>query len=106
VGVLVDAAARPAVEAALLSESTTLGVRSHGVDRVELDRRFEEVATPWGAVRIKVGSRGGAVLNAEPEFDDARARAEAAGVPVKQVLQAALSAWWATQENWRAVARR
>lgn len=94
VGALVDAAARPAVEGALLSESTTLGVRSHRVERVELERHFEEVATPWGPVRVKVGSRGGAVLNAAPEFDDARARAEAAKVPVKQVLQAALAAWW------------
>jgi uncharacterized protein (DUF111 family) len=94
VGALVDGAARAAVEAALLSESTTLGVRSHGVERVELERRHEEVSTPWGPVRVKVGSREGAVLNAAPEFDDAKARAEAAGVPVKQVLQAALSAWW------------
>lgn len=95
VGALVDAAARASVEAALLSESTTLGVRSHAVERVELERHHEEVSTPWGPVRVKVGSRGGAALNAAPEFEDCRERARAAGVPVKQVLQAALAAWWA-----------
>ena len=98
-GALVEAAAREAVETALLSESTTLGVRSYPVDRVELERRFEEVTTPWGPVRMKLGLRGGVVLNAAPEFDDARARAQAAGVPVKQVIQAAIGAWWATQKK-------
>ena len=58
-----------------------------------LARRFEEVVTPWGKVRIKLGLDGEKVLNAAPEFDDCRALAEAAGVPLKQVLAAALGAW-------------
>jgi pyridinium-3,5-bisthiocarboxylic acid mononucleotide nickel chelatase len=98
VGALVDGPTRAAVEDTLLRESTTLGVRSYAVERTELDRRFEEVTTPYGAVRVKIGSREGTVLNAAPEFEDCRARAQAANVPVKQVLQAALAAWWAKQK--------
>ncbi|AKF87162.1 hypothetical protein MFUL124B02_38665 [Myxococcus fulvus 124B02] len=40
----------------------------------------------------KPGLRDGAVLNAHPEFEDCRRVAEAAGVPVKQVVAAALVA--------------
>ena len=44
-------------------------------------------------VRVKVGSLDGETLNAAPEFEDVRARAEAAGVPFKQVWAEALAAY-------------
>jgi uncharacterized protein (TIGR00299 family) protein len=77
----------------LFAESTTLGVRSHAVDRAALQRRFEEVDTPYGRVRIKVGFDGDRVLNAAPEFDECRALAEKAKVPIKVVQAAALAAF-------------
>jgi hypothetical protein len=43
--------------------------------------------------RIKVGYEGTTVINAAPEFEDCRAVAEAAKVPLKQVLTAAMAAW-------------
>src|SRR5262249_28353307 len=83
--VLVEAGRREAAVGQLLSESTTLGVRAWPVQRTVLDRTVVEVETPHGRVRIKVGRRGGETWNASPEYDDVRARAEAAGVPFKQV---------------------
>jgi uncharacterized protein (DUF111 family) len=77
----------------LLTESTSLGVRSYEVQRTALQRRFEDVETPYGRVRMKIGFDGARVLNAAPEFDDARAVAEKAGVPVKTVLAAAVAAF-------------
>lgn len=77
----------------LLTETTTLGVRELPVTRQALDRRFERVDTAYGALTVKVGSLGGQVLNAAPEFEDAKAAALKHGVPVKEVLAAALSAW-------------
>lgn len=74
----------------LLTESTTLGVRSHVVERTALERTWREVETPWGKVRVKLGLRGGKVLNAWPEFEDCRRVAEEAGVPLKQVWAEAL----------------
>ena len=91
-GVLVEGGKREAVMDALLRESTTLGVRYHRVERQALERDWVEVETPWGKVRVKRGLRGGAVLNAHPEFEDCRKVAEAAGVPVKQVMAAAVAA--------------
>ena len=90
---LCDGARRGAVARALLTETTTLGVRWHRVDRLVAGRALHEVATPWGPVRVKVASLDGREVGAQPEYEDALARARAAGVPVKEVLAAAAAAW-------------
>ena len=77
----------------VLRETTTLGVRIYAVERRELARRHVEVATPWGAVRVKVGLLGDEVVNWAPEFDDCERLARDAGVAVKQVIQAAAAAY-------------
>ncbi len=76
----------------LLRESTSLGVRFHASRRRVLERRFETVQTPWGFVQVKLGLRDGEVWNAQPEFDDCKRLAQAAGVPVKRVHAAAVAA--------------
>ena len=63
------------------------------MQRTVLDRTVVEVETPHGKVRIKLGQRGGETWNASPEYEDVRARAEAAGVPFKQVWAEALAAY-------------
>ena len=93
VGVLCDDEHHAAVVELLLRETTTLGVREHRVKRTILERRFETVQTPWGAVRMKIGFRGEAVLNAAPEFEDCRALASKSGVALKDVQAAAIAAW-------------
>jgi len=84
---------RDAVARVLLDETTTLGVRFHAVDRIELDRELVPVATAYGEVRVKVARRGGATVGAHPEYDDCLARAREHGVPVKEVLAAAAAAF-------------
>ncbi|WNG40566.1 nickel pincer cofactor biosynthesis protein LarC [Archangium minus] len=90
--VLVEGGAKESVMDSLMRESTTLGVRAYPVERMALERDWVEVETPWGRVRVKRGLRNGVVLNAHPEFEDCRKVAEAAGVPLKQVMAAALAA--------------
>jgi pyridinium-3,5-bisthiocarboxylic acid mononucleotide nickel chelatase len=92
-GALVEGETREALVDYLLRESTTLGVRMARVERTVLDREFHTVQTPQGPVRMKVGKRGQQTLNVAPEYEDVRARAEAAGVPVKVVWAEALAAW-------------
>jgi uncharacterized protein (TIGR00299 family) protein len=93
--VLTDAAHAPALERLLLTETSTLGLRIRQDRRTCLDRTFATVQTPYGAIRIKVGSLKGEELNAAPEFEDCRAAAAEHGVPVKKVLQAATAAYLA-----------
>lgn len=94
VSALVLSPARAKVTEVLFQETTTLGVRVHTVGRRMLQRRFETVETPWGAVRIKVGHDGARLLNAAPEFEECRALAAKAGVSVKDVHGAAVAAYW------------
>ena len=93
VGALAPGDRRDEVAGVLLSETTTLGVRYHAVGRIELERELVPVATAYGAVRVKVARRAGAIVGAHPEYDDCLARATEHGVPVKEVLAAAVAAF-------------
>ncbi|MCM2254612.1 MAG: LarC family nickel insertion protein, partial [Vicinamibacteria bacterium] len=99
ISALAPAAAREAVEAAYFAETTTLGVRRTSWQRTLLARERVPVATAYGEVGVKVGRRAGRVLNAWPEFEECRRAAETHGVPVKEVQQAALTAWRARDER-------
>ncbi len=82
---------REAFECLLLRETTTLGVRVREEDRVVLQRRFIEVETEYGSIRVKVGSRDGEDLNSMPEYEDCARAAREHSVPLKQVMQAVLA---------------
>jgi uncharacterized protein (DUF111 family) len=89
---LVEEPARAAVTRVFFAETTTLGVRRHAVERDALERVFETVETPYGKVRVKVARSDGRELGAHPEYDDCAALAREKGVPVKEVMAAALAA--------------
>ena len=92
VSALADVATAPVVQRAFFLNATTLGVRVRPVQRATLARSWAEVDTPHGRVRVKVAGLDGTPIGAEPEFDDCRRRAEAAGVPVRRVWATALAA--------------
>ena len=83
---------RGALEELLLRETTTLGIRVHEEDRVILQRRFVEVHTEYGSIRVKVGSRNHEDVNSMPEYEDCLRAAREHNVPLKLVMQAALVA--------------
>ncbi|MBN9614375.1 MAG: TIGR00299 family protein [Acidobacteriales bacterium 59-55] len=83
------------LEQLLLRETSTLGIRIHHERRSCLDRSHQSVTTPYGDIRIKVGSLASEELNATPEFEDCRAAASAHDIPVKQVIQSAIAAYHA-----------
>jgi uncharacterized protein (TIGR00299 family) protein len=83
----------PSLQQFILRETSTLGVRIHHEQRSCLDRAHTTVATPYGEIRIKVGSRNGEVFNAAPEFEDCRAAAAKHNISLKLVQQAAIAAY-------------
>jgi uncharacterized protein (TIGR00299 family) protein len=91
--ILADDANAAALEDLLLRETSTLGVRIHHERRSCLDRTHTTVATPYGDIRIKLGSRNNETYNAAPEFEDCRTAAAQHNVPVKVVQQAAIAAY-------------
>jgi uncharacterized protein (TIGR00299 family) protein len=88
--VLADAGDVPALKTMIFQATTTFGMRSHDVTRTVLDRRFESVRTPWGEVRVKVGTWNGQEIVRMPEFEECARLARAAGVMPRQVHDAAL----------------
>ncbi len=77
----------------IFTETTTLGVRRRDQTRQTLARRWENVATPWGEVRIKIASMNGAVTNYAPEYEDCRRIAAEHQVPLKAVMGGAVEAY-------------
>ena len=77
----------------IFTETTTLGVRRRDEVRQILARRWENVCTQWGDVRIKIASMNGTVTNYAPEYEDCRRIAAEHHVPLKTVMQEAARAF-------------
>jgi len=77
----------------IFTETTTLGVRRRDEVRQTLARRWENVRTQWGEVRIKIASMNGSVTNYAPEYEDCRRIASEHHVPLKTVMQEAARAY-------------
>jgi len=89
--VLCDHEKLPTVLQILLRETTTLGVRVQEVERLCLPREIWEVTTPYGTVKVKVAKLGDEIVNIAPEYEDCRRLALEQGVPLKEVMAAAIA---------------
>jgi uncharacterized protein (TIGR00299 family) protein len=90
----------PALEEVLFRETTTIGLHWRIENKRSLRREFVEVFTTWGDVRIKVARwPSGKIANASPEYEDCRLLATLHSVPLKQVMQQAMQAFAADQEE-------
>ena len=76
----------------IFRETTTFGIREYPVSRQCLERRFEQVETSFGKVKIKVGSRNGQDITSSPEIDDCIRLSAQARVSVKEVYLLAVKA--------------
>jgi hypothetical protein len=77
----------------LFRETSTLGIRTRRESRLILERVHVSVNTPYGPIRVKrATTANGDARNLAPEFEDCRAAAERAKVPLKEVQQAAMKA--------------
>jgi len=90
-GHVVQVLARPAeadaVEALLLADSPTLGVRRRNAQRRLLPRRSETIKTSLGEVRVKVASLPDGSERLAPEFDDLARLADAHKMALERVRQ-------------------
>jgi uncharacterized protein (DUF111 family) len=74
----------------MLRETTAFGVRRSVGERRKLRRDVIEVKTEYGPVAVKVGRLDDSVVQISPEYESCRQAATRAGIPLKQVYQAAL----------------
>ncbi len=77
----------------ILRETSAFGVRCCMAERRKLRREFQMVRTPFGEVSMKIGKLDGKVLQAAPEFESCRKLAEKEKLPLKQIYEAAMTAW-------------
>lgn len=83
---LVDADRAPAVRAAIFRQTSTIGLREQPLTKHALDREMVEVQVDGRAVAVKLAHHDGAVVNAQPEYDDVARAAADLGRPVADVL--------------------
>ena len=85
-GTLLRVLARPEdrdrLAAIIFAETSTLGLRMYSAERRVQSRRWVDVATPHGSVRVKVSGEGAYA----PEYEDCRRLALETGAPLKQII--------------------
>lgn len=98
---------RPGVEVTLISEerdvytlanllmanTTTIGVRIHREERIELPRRKDTVETAYGVIEVKIATRPDGKELVSPEFESCKRAAREAGASLLDVYEAARRAW-------------
>ncbi|RJK94844.1 nickel pincer cofactor biosynthesis protein LarC [Vallicoccus soli] len=77
---------------AVFTGTTTLGLREQRVAKHALERAFREVRVGGERVRVKLGLLHGAVVTAQPEWEDVAAAARALGRAERAVLEEAAAA--------------
>ncbi len=92
-GVLLRVIARPedreALAGLILRETTSFGVRFLAAERRLAARRFVEVDTAYGRVRVKVSDTG----QFAPEYEDCRKLAIETGAPLQRIVTEATCAY-------------
>ncbi|WP_298771222.1 nickel pincer cofactor biosynthesis protein LarC [uncultured Fibrobacter sp.] len=84
---LADSEHLAAVEKAIFLHTSTVGVRRFPVERTCMARNTFEVKTEFGKVRVKKSVLGD-IEKVKPEFDDLKACADKAGVPIREIQKA------------------
>lgn len=86
---------RPACEAILFRETTTLGIRRTTQQRSLLARSIESVDTEYGSARVKVARHPqGQAINVQPEYEDCAQIAREQQLPWREVQRRVLQSWY------------
>ena len=70
---------------ALLTHTTSLGVRSYEVDKTMLEREFSKIKTKYGEVTVKTAIYRGKHLKSKPEYEDCIRLAREHEIPVQKI---------------------
>ena len=76
----------------MFRHTSTIGVREVPVGKSALDREMRSVEVDGHQVAVKLARLDGALVNAQPEYEDVARVAGLTGRPAKDVLAAAVAA--------------
>lgn len=86
ISVLCDEEQIEKMNAILFRETTTIGVRRYPVEREVLERRMEEVSTPYGQAKVKVCILDGKEIR-YPEYESVKKLAREQGMAYEEMYQ-------------------
>ena len=75
----------------ILSETTSIGVRFHEVQRKTLQRTIESKNTKFGKIDIKVSRLGNDIVKITPEYEDCKKIAKKFNIPLIEVIKSVSS---------------
>jgi uncharacterized protein (DUF111 family) len=85
--IIVDPAHDVPVKEVILTETSSIGLRFHTMQRLTLPRKIIDVQTPWGPVQAKkVETSAGSRIT--PEYEDCRRLAEKQCIPLQKIYDA------------------
>ncbi len=90
--ILCDEGLRDVLAGLVLRETSSIGVRFHGVDRLEAPRSEHLVDTEFGPIVVKISRAPDGTVNVAPEYEVCRKVALAKNVALKRVYSAAIAA--------------
>jgi len=91
--VLCDLDAAVRMEEILFRETGTLGIRRQRIERTKQARAPHNVITNWGPIAGKLSWRTGGTAEFSPEYEACAQIARRYGVPLREVMEAALEAY-------------
>lgn len=74
------------IKKTLLTETTSIGIRDYTVNKTSLERKFSDIDTKWGKVRIKSSWLSGAKIHSKPEYDDCKEIARKHNISLYEVM--------------------
>lgn len=74
------------LEQLIFKETTTIGIRSYPANRKILERRIEEIETPYGNMKVKI-CRVDGEERVYPEYEEVKRYCMESGVPMREVYK-------------------
>ena len=70
----------------IISETSTLGIRSSNVARYEAERNICTINTVYGKVNVKLKFKNNKIINISPEYEDCKKLALENDLPLKYII--------------------
>ena len=71
----------------LLTETTSIGIRDYKVNKTSLERKFSDIKTKWGKVKIKSSWLNGVKVHVKPEYEDCKEIARTKNISLDEVMK-------------------
>ena len=85
--ILADPATEKSILDILFHETTTIGVRKFGMEKMMLRRRADSIQTKYGEIAVKYSSYNGAPAKYKAEFERCKAIAKERHIPIAEVYR-------------------